>query len=298
MAQSASEATVGGPIEAMTFVSTGGQSIDFHQVKKAGGVLSIRNCHIKGKLGGEGTGNLRFVHWAAERVIAESTIAAGRSGKFEVRLGLMRGRNNLRFESVEKPDQVFEFDIFHRGVVREWVESILKALVLVLVVKTFVVQAFFIPTPSMEDTLLRHDYILVEKISYLFDKPSKGNIVVFEYPEDPSKDFIKRLVGTGGDTIEIKNRDFYLNGGKLDEPYVRHETLARYAETDKRVNYGPYTVTDDHYFVMGDNRDNSKDSREWGPFEQWRLIGKAWSVYFPLGRLGLVRHGLGKPASP
>jgi len=284
------------PLEDLSFVAGKGTAVSFAAIRKAGGVISAKACTIRGKLTDDQRGSFKFVQFAGEQVVEERIIKIKKSGRFDVKVHFLKGRNTLIFESTEDSSASFEIDLFHRSIPREWVESILKALVLVLVVKTFVIQAFFIPTPSMENTLLRQDYILVEKISNLFKTPVSGEIVVFEYPRDPSKDFIKRLVGTGSDVIEVRETELYRNGDRLDEPYVRHEPRRLFSDADHRVNFGPIQIDQNHYFVMGDNRDNSKDSREWGAFPQWQFIGKAWGVYFPITRFGLISHGLGKPS--
>ena len=182
-----------------------------------------------------------------------------------------------------------------KSTLREYFESICVAVILALFVRTFVVQAFKIPTGSMENNLLIGDHLLVNKFVFApaltaaeeallpIDPIRRGDIVVFKFPEDPERDFIKRVIGLPGDTIELKQKRVYLNGKRLDEPYVQYLSPPEESsgeDYDVRVRYGPVTVPDDHYFMMGDNRDNSQDSRYWGFMPRSYVKGKALFVYW------------------
>ena len=182
---------------------------------------------------------------------------------------------------------------------REYGEALFVALILALVIRTFVVQAFKIPSESMVKTLLVGDHLLASKFSYGIkipfthsyiykgDDPVKGDIIIFEYPNDPSVDYIKRIVGTPGDTIEVRNKQLFRNGEAVKESFVR------FTEPDRiqpvRDNFGPVTVPADKYFVMGDNRDNSMDSRFWGFVDRSAIRAKAWRIYWSWGGLGDIR---------
>ncbi|HXE80270.1 MAG TPA: signal peptidase I [Vicinamibacterales bacterium] len=189
-----------------------------------------------------------------------------------------------------------------KSTAREYFESICVAVVLALFVRTFVVQAFKIPTGSMENNLLIGDHLLVNKFVFAptatelervllpIDPVRRGDIVVFKYPEDPERDFIKRVIGLPGETIELRNKKVYIDGKPLDEPYVHFlfpadegGGNAEFAEFDVRSSYGPVTVPAGHYFMMGDNRDNSQDSRYWGFLPREYVKGKALFVYFSFG---------------
>ncbi len=171
---------------------------------------------------------------------------------------------------------------------KEYAEALIIALILALFIRTFVVQAFKIPSGSMLQTLQIGDHLLVNKFKYgihmpfmdryifEFDGPDFQDIIVFEFPEDPSKDFIKRVVGKPGDVIEIRDKRFYRNGEIVSEEYIQH-TDDRVV--DRRDDFGPYTVPEDSYFVLGDNRDESYDSRFWGSVEREKILGKAWRIY-------------------
>jgi signal peptidase I len=188
---------------------------------------------------------------------------------------------------------------FKKSTVREYFESIVIAVILALFIRTFVVQAFKIPTGSMENNLLIGDHLLVNKFMFgptesrlerilLPVKPVKReDIIVFKYPEEPDRDFIKRVIGLPGETVEVREKKVYINGKALHEPYAHYlEPVAAPSEFhevtsfDVRDRYGPVTVPPNHYFVMGDNRDNSQDSRYWGFLPREYIKGKALILYW------------------
>ena len=200
---------------------------------------------------------------------------------------------------------------FRKSTLREYFESICVAVILALFVRTFVVQAFKIPTGSMENNLLIGDHLLVNKFVFAptltraedvllpIDPIRRGDILVFKYPEDPERDFIKRVIGLPGETIELRNKKVHVNGMPLDEPYVHFlfPVDPEGADTseggfDVRRSYGPVTVPDGHFFMMGDNRDNSQDSRYWGFLPREYVKGKALFVYFSFGDGGSGLSGL------
>jgi signal peptidase I len=176
---------------------------------------------------------------------------------------------------------------------REYAEAILMALVLALFIRTFIVQAFKIPSGSMIPTLQIGDHILVNKLSYglrmpfleryLFEysTPQRGEVVVFIFPEDRSKDFIKRVIGVAGDTLEVRAKKVFINGKQVDD---LHANFAGYDPQAGAVgsgdDYGPKVVPENHIFVMGDNRDRSYDSRFWGYVNLNDVRGKAFLIYW------------------
>jgi signal peptidase I len=183
-----------------------------------------------------------------------------------------------------------------KGMVREYIEAFAVAIVLALLIRTFVVQAFKIPSGSMEDTLLVGDHILVNKFMYgeripytdlrFFDfkHPQRGDVIVFIYPEDESKDFIKRVVAVEGDTIEVKEKKVYVNDTLQNETFAVHKDNAVIpAHVTKRDYFGPQQVPKDMLFVMGDNRDRSADRRFWGFVPQSKVKGKAFLIYWSWG---------------
>jgi signal peptidase I len=188
---------------------------------------------------------------------------------------------------------------FKKSTAREYFESIVIAVILALFIRTFVVQAFKIPTGSMENNLLIGDHLLVNK--FVFGPSAtrlerailpmgtirRGDVIVFKYPEEPDRDYIKRVIGLPGETVELKAKKIYINGTPLDEPYVHFleppsmdTDIHEVTSIDVRERYGPVTVPPNQYFVMGDNRDNSQDSRYWGFLQRDYVKGKALLIYW------------------
>ncbi|MFQ5790009.1 MAG: signal peptidase I [Acidobacteriota bacterium] len=184
-----------------------------------------------------------------------------------------------------------------KSTLREYFESICVAVILALFIRTFVVQAFKIPTGSMEQNLLIGDHLLVNKMVYALPGVSlerqllpirdiqRKDIVVFKYPNEPERDFIKRVIGLPGDTIRIENKRVFINEQPLDEPYVFFSRPPDGPETGvfydlRRDNMPETAIPENHYFVMGDNRDNSHDSRFWGTLPREFVKGRALIVYW------------------
>jgi signal peptidase I len=195
-----------------------------------------------------------------------------------------------------------------KSIIREYAEALIIAIILALTIRVFVVQAFKIPSGSMIPTLLIGDHILVSKLAYgfqlpkdcefqmafppvicfsstivmNFDPPQRGDVIVFRYPEDENKDFIKRVIGTPGDVIEIHNKNVLINGEALvDNAFTqRVDPGIIDGRINPRDNFGPITVPTDSYFVMGDNRDQSLDSRFWGFVKMDKVKGRAFLVYW------------------
>ena len=202
---------------------------------------------------------------------------------------------------------------------RGWTYAVLDLLrtaalivVIFFVTRSFVVEAFKIPTSSMEGTLLAGDFLLVNKAAYgavipglgislpALSEPHRGEVIVFRPPHEPGKHYVKRLLGLPGDTLEMKDKQLFLNGDALDEPYAQHSDLdgdavhpgmawqvhylrkgaPRSTYKPTRDNWGPVVVPVERYFVLGDNRDNSEDSRYWGFVSRKDLEGRPWFVYY------------------
>lgn len=193
----------------------------------------------------------------------------------------------------------------------EWVKSLVIAFTLFMLIRTFVVEAFRIPTGSMEDTLLVGDFLLVNKAVYgaqvpgtalrlpAFDDPQRGDVIVFLPPHEPDKNYVKRLVGLPGDTVAMRDKVLYVNGDAVDEPYTHHadpadvfaprmlwqldylvSTVEPTTYRPTRDNWGPLVVPEDRYFVLGDNRDDSEDSRYWGFVHGDAIKGRPLFVYY------------------
>lgn len=161
---------------------------------------------------------------------------------------------------------------------RELVETLLLTLVIFLLIR-FGVQNFRIEGYSMEPNFHDGEFLLVNKVVYMLHPPERGDVIVLMYPPVPSRDFIKRVIGLPGDRIEIVNGKVYVNGELLDEPYPLNEGS---------YSYGPVTVGEGEYFVLGDNRNNSSDSHSWGMLPGRNIVGKAWIFYWPPQFIGLV----------
>jgi signal peptidase I len=181
--------------------------------------------------------------------------------------------------------------------VKEYLESIIIAILIALFIRTFIVCAYKIPSRSMVPTLLVGDHILVNKFIYgvkipllrktiiPFSEPKRGEIVVFIFPNDRSKDFIKRVIGVGGDKIEIKNKKIFINDKEFKDSYgVFSDSLILPKSMQTRDNFGPVTVPEKSIFVMGDNRDESLDSRFWGFVDLKDVEGKAFIIYWSWNR--------------
>jgi signal peptidase I len=170
---------------------------------------------------------------------------------------------------------------------REYIEIIVTAVILALIVRTFIVQSYHIPSESMKDTLLKGDFLFANKFIYgakvpfvdwrlpVVREPRRGDVVIFKYPKDKKTDYIKRCIALEGEVIEIKDKIVSINGKKLDEDYTKY---IRGGLND----YGPYRVPEGYIFVLGDNRDNSYDSRFWGPLDKKLLRGEALFIYFSI----------------
>ena len=191
-----------------------------------------------------------------------------------------------------------------RSALREYGEALIIALGLALVIRTFFIQAYKIPSGSMEPTLLIGDHILVNKLIYGLRMPDSilgmhppgipygnylfrlesihhGDVVVFVFPPDPTKDFIKRVIGLAGDTVEVRAGVVYLNGAQVPDPHAHYEVpLAEHVTPSPRDNFGPVKVPDGKLFMMGDNRDRSYDSRWWGFVDDDEVEGRALVIYW------------------
>jgi signal peptidase I len=182
-------------------------------------------------------------------------------------------------------------------IVKEYLEPIVIAIVIALFIRTFIVQAFKIPSSSMEPTLQVGDHLLVSKFIYgikvpfidgkyfQFIKPQRGDIIVFIYPKDRSKDFIKRVIGTEGEKVEIVHNNIYIDDKLIEDPWGHYDEgsqSTKYLQPTEK--FGPVIVPKGSLFVLGDNRDNSQDSRYWGYVNVNEVKGKAVIIYFSWDR--------------
>lgn len=186
-----------------------------------------------------------------------------------------------------------------KSAVREYAELVAETALFVLFINTFVAQASQVPTPSMEDTLLVGDFLFINRMAYARPvlplerallpcrAPGKGDPVTFKFVQDGGKELVKRVVATGGDTVRIVDKRLFVNGEPTDRTFVRHKDPAiipadarRFGESGSRDNFGPVVVPPGHLFVMGDNRDNSYDSRFWGCLPVSAVRGRPWVLFF------------------
>ena len=155
------------------------------------------------------------------------------------------------------------------------------ALIVAWVIKSFLIQPFYIPSASMEPTFMPGDHVLVNKFIYRYSEPERGDVLVFKFPLDQSKDYIKRVIASGGERVELRGGKVLVNGKPIKESYTRRSFDV--------TPYGPRKVDKGEFFVLGDNRGNSADSRVWGLLPKDNILGKAFFVYWPPDRIGLVR---------
>lgn len=169
--------------------------------------------------------------------------------------------------------------------IREYLEALVVSVILALLIITFIAQSFLVEGSSMEPSLHHGQRLMVEKVSYKFREPQRGEVVIFKYPGDRRRKFIKRVIGVPGDEILIKNGYLHINGVRLEEDYINGPTYGTYSAP----SYGPVLVPEDHYFVLGDNRRNSDDSRypDVGFVPKKDFVGKALFIYWPLTQIGL-----------
>lgn len=175
----------------------------------------------------------------------------------------------------------------------EIIKTVIIVLVFALAIRTFAIQPFIVDGRSMEPTFHDHEYLMVEKINFAFHAPNRGDIIVFRYPLNPSLNYVKRIIGLPGDRVVVSQgkiiiyNNEHTQGLELKEPYLASETLTRVqGDTRERT----WIVEPDTFFVMGDNRDHSDDSRIWGTVPKKNIVGKVWVTIYPFENFGLVQH--------
>jgi signal peptidase I len=168
------------------------------------------------------------------------------------------------------------------SVIWEILQTLVIAGLLIAFFRAFLFQNYVVEGQSMLNTLLPGERVIVSRISYIVGQPARGDVIVLQYPLDPSRDFVKRIIGLPGETVAIVNGQVFIDGRPLPpEPYVVYTST---------TDMAPLQLGPDEYFVMGDNRVGSSDSRVWGPLPARRIIGKAWLIYYPFDKFGLVPH--------
>lgn len=164
----------------------------------------------------------------------------------------------------------------------EWVKYIVFAVVVAVLIRSFVFMTVKVPTGSMYPTIKEGDVLMVNRLVYRFGAPERGDIMVFRLPDNPRELYVKRLIGLGGDTVDISDNTVFIDGNPMKEEYLKVATEG---------SFGPYSVPEEHYFMMGDNRNNSRDSRYWDKkfVPRSEVIGKALFVLWPLNRFGVLK---------
>lgn len=162
----------------------------------------------------------------------------------------------------------------------ELFESVAIAVILAVLIRLFIFQPFYIPSGSMEPNLQIGDRIIVSKLTYRFSEPQRGDVIVFKFPLDPSRDFVKRAVALGGETVALRDNTLYIDGQPVPEEYLPQDL--RFGD------FGPREIPQNHYLMLGDNRNSSDDSRMWGPLPEEYIVGKAVVIYWPINRISLL----------
>ncbi len=180
----------------------------------------------------------------------------------------------------DTPEYYHQKSAKKKSLYREIIESIIIAVLLALIIRAFIFQPFYIPSGSMEPTLQINDEILVNKFSHRFWELQRGDIVVFKYPKDPTKDYVKRLIGLPGEKVELRDSKLFINDAEVPEGY-----LPAGLEFE---DFGPEVIPEDGYLMLGDNRNNSEDGRYWGYLPKENIIGKAMFIFWPFNRMGML----------
>jgi signal peptidase I len=173
------------------------------------------------------------------------------------------------------------------GSIFEFIKTVAIIILIAFFVRFFLFQPFVVEGSSMEPNFHNGEYLLVNKLSYRLTQPHRGDVIVFHPPTAPSVNYIKRIIALPGETVEIRGGEIFVNQAKVDEPYIpTGQTLVRNSQAANLKA----TLNENEYFVLGDNRDHSSDSREWGNVPRENIVGKAWVVIFPIKNFGLVFH--------
>lgn len=165
-------------------------------------------------------------------------------------------------------------------------KTVIIVLVLAFVIRNFLFQPFVVEGQSMEPNFYNEEYLLVNRLTYRIDKPKRGDVVVFQAPNNPQYDYIKRIVGLPNENVQIFNQKIYINGQELKENYINQATQAFLNQKKNFVL--DINLSNDQYFVLGDNRDHSSDSRDWGTLPKENIVGKAWLSVYPWNIFGFI----------
>ena len=231
-----------------------------------------------------------FSHIVGGRSVFLDVLPVTRGG-FRLPVKLHRGSNKLICEPFDDSERSFAIDVTYKSAIREWIETVLFSVIFALIIKTFVVQPFYIPSESMEGTLLVGDRIMVNRFDYLLRDPARTDVIVFEDPRFDDRItkrtsyFIKRVIGLPFEKVEIIEQKVYVDGNPLTEDYVKRVTPGNRNLPSLDTYRSLPAIEDNSYFVMGDNRDNSTDSRVWGAVPGTRIVGRASFIWYPFSRM-------------
>ncbi len=253
-----------------------------HGVLLYEGIVSEGKVRLEGMVGDPDLQQVQVEHFAGRDLVRIQVVPV-RRGRFECPLELFRGVNELVVAAFDASGRAESRRVVHRTRTREWAEVLLVALGVALVLRTFLVQAYVLPSDSMRPALAVGDRILADKVGYYRHSPRRGDVVVFQMP-DQGEVFVKRVVGLPGETVEADPVRVRIDGVELAEPYRREARLPEGAVIETRS----FVVPPGHYFLMGDDRLASEDSRRFGPVHRDRLLGRAFLRFWPPHRIGKI----------
>lgn len=250
-------------------------------------VVNVPDVTLRCRLRDRKVQQVQVNHYTSGRIIYLDVVRV-KDGAFSIPLKLFRGFNEITLTSFDALQRRHSRYVVCKTTCREWIETAVFSLILALVIRTFFVQAFIIPSSSMERTLCKGDRILVNKLAYRLFPPRRKDVVVFEYPKDHSECFIKRIVGLGGESLSICDERVSVGGILVDEPYV-YDPVRSPAFPDEDRDVSRFEVPRGKYFLMGDNRRVSWDSRKYGAVGPEGFLGRASFIYWPSARMGWIR---------
>lgn len=247
------------------------------------GIVPDGQVRLEGRVDDADLQQVQVEHFAGSE-LAQIKVVPVRRGRFFCHLDLFRGANDVVIGAFDASGRVQARRIIHRTRLREWGEVMLVAFSLALIMRAFLVQAFAIPSDSMRPTLRTHDQIFVDKLAYQLGEPARGDLVVFDVAGHRDA-YVKRVVGLPGEVVTMRAGRADVGGRALDEPYATVPPL----DPGLVVEAQRFEVPEGHLFVLGDNRMNSKDSRDWGAISRARVIGRAALRFWPPSRVGVPR---------
>lgn len=255
------------------------------------GVVPRGDVRLEGVVDDPDLQQVQVEHFVAGRLI-QIRVARVRRGRFFCHLELFRGHNDLSVAAFDTSGRVETRHVVYRPRLREWAEVLLIALSLAFILRAFLFQAFVIPSDSMKDVLRREDRILVDKLAYHLEPPRRGELVVFEDPRRPGTFFVKRVVGLPRETVMLAGSEVSIDGRRLEEPYL----APRPAPAGGPSGVHSATVPEGSYFVLGDDRQTTADSRDFGSLPVRRIVGRPILRYWPPDRIGgLAQEPLAGP---